>query len=46
MTTLLISLAVFALAVPGMAIGILRDREPIQGSCGGCTKCLCRRKSS
>ena len=46
MTTLFISLAVFALAVLGMSIGILRGRCPIKGSCGGAAQCLCRRKSS
>ncbi len=46
MTTLLISLGIFGLAVLGMAIGILRGRSPIKGSCGGCTNCLCGRKSS
>lgn len=44
MSTVILSLAIFALAVVGMAIGILRGRSPIKGSCGGCTNCLCKRK--
>jgi hypothetical protein len=45
MITILVSLGVFTLAVLGMAIGIMRGRCPLKGSCGGAAECLCRRKS-
>jgi len=35
MTTIILSLIIFALVVAGMAIGVLFGRKPIKGSCGG-----------
>jgi hypothetical protein len=35
MTELLASLLVFALAIAGLALGLLCGRRGIQGSCGG-----------
>lgn len=35
MTVFLLSLAVIALAVLGMAVGVLFGRAPLSGSCGG-----------
>ncbi len=33
--TALLSFAVFALVIGGMAVGVLAGRQPIKGSCGG-----------
>ena len=35
MATFVLSFAVVALAVAGMAVGVLCGRRPIAGSCGG-----------
>ena len=35
MIEMLAAIVVFALVIIGMAIGVLRGREAIQGSCGG-----------
>jgi len=50
--TLMMSFVIIALAVTGMAIGVIAGRDPIKGSCGGlngggCELCSgkCRRKS-
>ena len=50
--TLLMSFVIIALAVTGMAIGVMAGRSPIKGSCGGlnsggCELCSgnCRRKA-
>ena len=52
--TLLMSIVIVALAVTGMAIGVIAGRSPIKGSCGGlngggCELCSgngnCRRKA-
>ena len=52
MTTFLLAFVLVALAVLGMAAGVLLGREPIAGSCGGlgngkaCAACTrpCRRR--
>ena len=33
--TAMLSFAVFALVIGGMAVGVLAGRQPIKGSCGG-----------
>ena len=50
--TLLMSFVIIALAVTGMAIGVMAGRSPIKGSCGGlnaggCELCSgkCRQKA-
>lgn len=35
MLEVLFSFLILALAVAGMALGVMRGRKPIQGSCGG-----------
>ena len=35
MTTILLTIVIFALLIAGMAIGVLRGRKPIAGTCGG-----------
>jgi hypothetical protein len=35
MTTFLATFAIFALAILGMAVGVLAGRRCLQGSCGG-----------
>ena len=35
MMTFLIAFAIFALAVLGLGLGLLLNRGPVQGSCGG-----------
>lgn len=43
MTTVLLAMIVFVLAVAGLALGVLLGRKPVTGSCGGCVICLVRR---
>ena len=35
MTTILLTIVIFALLIAGMAIGVLMGGKPISGSCGG-----------
>jgi len=42
MTTLLIAVPLFLLAVAGMALGLILRRRPLCGSCGNCSRCLQR----
>ncbi len=43
MTTLLIAIPLFVLAVVGMALGFIAAGKPPGGSCGNCSNCLVRR---
>lgn len=45
MITMLLAVPLFLLAVGGLALGVALGRSPIQGSCGGCLRCLCRKDS-
>lgn len=46
MTTILIAVPLFLLAVTGLALGLILRRRPPCGSCGNCAVCLLRRKES
>ena len=46
MTTILIAVPLFVLAVAGLAIGVLIRKRPLCGSCGNCSECIMRRASS
>jgi hypothetical protein len=46
MTTFLLAVTLFLLAVAGMALGLLLRRKPLGGSCGNCTNCVVRRAGS
>ncbi len=43
MTTLLIAVPLFLLAVAGLGLGFILRRRPLCGSCGNCSKCLLRK---
>ena len=43
MTTLLIAIPLFLLAVVGLALGFILRQRPLGGSCGNCTRCLVKR---
>ena len=43
MTTILLAVPLFLLAVLGLAVGVALGRRPINGGCGGCAKCMERR---
>ncbi len=40
MITVLFTMAIFLLAVLGLGVGVMLNRSPIKGSCGGCAACL------
>ncbi len=42
MTTLLIAVPLFMLAVAGLALGLILRQRPLCGSCGNCSRCLLR----
>lgn len=42
MTTLLIAVPLFMLAVVGLALGVILRQRPLCGSCGNCSRCLQR----
>jgi len=46
MMTLLFTVALFLLAVAGMALGLVLRRKPLGGSCGGCSNCIVRKAAS
>ncbi len=46
MMTILIAVALFLLAVAGMALGLVLRRKPLGGSCGNCSSCIVRRAGS
>jgi hypothetical protein len=46
MTTILIAVPLFVLAVAGLGVGLILRRKPLCGSCGNCSACLARRSDS
>ena len=46
MLTLIFAIAVFVLAVIGLALGLILRQRPLRGSCGNCTNCLVREANS
>jgi len=46
MTTFLLAVVLFLLAVAGMALGLVLRRKPLGGSCGNCSNCVVRRAGS
>ena len=43
MTTLIIAIPLFLLAVAGLALGVILRQKPLCGSCGNCSECIIRR---
>lgn len=43
MTTLIIAIPIFLLAVAGLALGVILRNRPLCGSCGNCSECIVRR---
>lgn len=46
MTTLLIAVPLFVLAVVGLGLGFVLRQKPLCGSCGNCSECIMRRAKS
>ena len=46
MTTMLIAIPLFLLAVTGLGLGFILRRRPLSGSCGNCANCLVRKAES
>lgn len=46
MMTLVFTVAIFGLAIVGLAIGLLLRQRPLCGSCGNCSECIMRRSRS
>jgi hypothetical protein len=43
MTTIILAVPLFVLAVAGLAIGVLLRQRPLCGSCGNCSECIVRK---
>lgn len=43
MTTTILAVPLFLLAVAGLATGLLLRQRPLCGSCGNCSECIVRR---
>ena len=43
MTTMLIAIPLFVIAVAALALGPILKRRPLGGSCGNCTDCLVKK---
>ncbi len=43
MTTIMVAIPVFVLAVAGLALGVIIRRRPLCGSCGNCSECIIRK---
>jgi hypothetical protein len=46
MTTILIAIPLFVLAVVGLGLGFVLRQKPLCGSCGNCSECIIRRARS
>jgi len=46
MTTMLIAVPLFLLAVIGLGFGLLLRQRPLCGSCGNCSECVMRKAKS
>jgi len=46
MTTILIAIPLFVLAVVGLGLGFVLRQKPLCGSCGNCSECVMRRARS
>jgi len=46
MTTILIAIPLFVLAVLGLGLGFVLRQKPLCGSCGNCSECVMRRARS
>jgi hypothetical protein len=46
MTTILIAVPLFVLAVTGLGLGFVLWQRPLCGSCGNCSECIIRRARS